>query len=95
VLEAYGTQAVFGIPGIHIEQMYRALDEHPRIRHFLMRHEQGAGFAADGYARVSGSPGVCLTTTGPGATNTLTPLAEAFADSIPSSFSPARSTLVS
>jgi thiamine pyrophosphate-dependent acetolactate synthase large subunit-like protein len=83
VLEHSGVTTVFGIPGIHIEQMYEALAASPNLHHVLTRHEQGAAFAADGYARVSGAPGVCLTTTGPGATNTLTPLVEAYADSIP------------
>src|SRR5262249_31336698 len=83
VLELYGVKVIFGLPGVHILDVYDAVARSPSLRHVLMRHEQGAGFAADGYARASGSPGVCLTTTGPGATNTLTPLCEAYADSIP------------
>ena len=62
--------------------MYRAL---PRsgIRHILTRHEQGAGFMADGYARVTGKPGICFTITGPGLTNILTPMGQAWSDSVP------------
>jgi acetolactate synthase-1/2/3 large subunit len=82
-MERCGVRTVFGIPGLHISHLYEALSKTSGIRHVLMRHEQGAGFAADGYARVSGEAGVCVTTTGPGATNTLTPLMEAYADSIP------------
>jgi thiamine pyrophosphate-dependent acetolactate synthase large subunit-like protein len=80
LLEAYGVDTVFGIPGVHNVEMYRAL---PRsgIRHVLARHEQGAGFMADGYARATGRPGVCFTITGPGLTNILTPLGQAWSDS--------------
>jgi thiamine pyrophosphate-dependent acetolactate synthase large subunit-like protein len=76
LLEAYGVDTIFGIPGVHNVEMYRAL---PRsgIRHVLARHEQGAGFMADGYARATGRPGVCFTITGPGLTNILTPLGQA------------------
>ncbi len=82
LLEAYGVDTVFGIPGVHNVEMYRAL---PRsgIRHILTRHEQGAGFMADGYARVTGRPGVCFTITGPGLTNILTPMGQAWSDSVP------------
>jgi thiamine pyrophosphate-dependent acetolactate synthase large subunit-like protein len=82
LLEAYGVDTVFGIPGVHNVEMYRAL---PRsgIRHVLTRHEQGAGFMADGYARVTGRPGVCFTITGPGLTNILTPMGQAWSDSVP------------
>ena len=64
LLEAYGVDTIFGIPGVHNVEMYRAL---PRsgIKHVLVRHEQGAGFMADGYARATGKPGVCFTITGP------------------------------
>ena len=80
LLEAYGVDTIFGIPGVHNIEMYRAL---PRsgIRHILTRHEQGAGFMADGYARASGKPGVCFTITGPGLTNILTPMGQAWSDS--------------
>ncbi len=82
LLEAYGVTDVFGIPGVHNVEMYRAL---PRsgITHILTRHEQGAGFMADGYARASGKPGVCFTITGPGLTNIMTPMGQAFSDSVP------------
>jgi 5-guanidino-2-oxopentanoate decarboxylase len=82
LLESYGVELVFGVPGDHNDEMYRAL---PRsgIRHILARHEQGAGFMADGYARATGRPGVCFTITGPGLTNILTPLSQAWSDSSP------------
>ncbi|WP_299989817.1 5-guanidino-2-oxopentanoate decarboxylase [uncultured Ruegeria sp.] len=73
---------VFGIPGVHTVELYRGLAA-SGIRHVTPRHEQGAGFMADGYARVSGKPGVAFVITGPGLTNTLTPMAQARADSIP------------
>jgi thiamine pyrophosphate-dependent acetolactate synthase large subunit-like protein len=80
LLESYGVDTIFGIPGVHNVEMYRAL---PRssIRHILPRHEQGAGFMADGYFRATGKPGVCFTITGPGLTNIMTPLAQAWSDS--------------
>ena len=73
LLESYGVKLIFGIPGVHNVEMYRAL---PRsgITHILTRHEQGAGFMADGYARATGRPGVCFTITGPGLLNVLTSL---------------------
>jgi 5-guanidino-2-oxopentanoate decarboxylase len=82
LLEDYGVDTVFGIPGVHNVEMYRAL---PRstIRHVLVRHEQGAGFMADGYARATGKPGVCFTITGPGLTNIMTPMGQAWSDSSP------------
>ncbi len=82
LLEAYGVDTIFGIPGVHNVEMYRAL---PRsgIRHILTRHEQGAGFMADGYARATGRPGVCFTITGPGLTNILTAMGQAWSDSSP------------
>ena len=82
LLEAYGVDTIFGIPGVHNVEMYRALPR-SRIRHVLTRHEQGAGFMADGYARATGKPGVCFTITGPGLLNVLTPMGEAWADSSP------------
>jgi 5-guanidino-2-oxopentanoate decarboxylase len=80
LLEAYGVRTIFGIPGVHNVEMYRAL---PRsgITHVLTRHEQGAGFMADGFARATGEPGVCFTITGPGLTNIMTPLGQAWSDS--------------
>jgi acetolactate synthase-1/2/3 large subunit len=83
VLRAEGVRHVFGIPGIHNLAVYDALLWQSDIAHVLARHEQGAAFMADGYARASGEVGVVLVTTGPGATNTLTPLAESYADSVP------------
>lgn len=82
LLEAYGVDLVFGIPGVHTVELYRGLPQ-TRIRHVTPRHEQGAGFAADGYARVSGKPGVCFIITGPGMTNILTAMGQAYGDSIP------------
>lgn len=83
VLEAAGVSAVFGIPGLHTLGLYDALADAPSLRHILTRHEQGAAFAADGYARTTRQPGVCSTITGPGAFNTLTAVAEAWSDSSP------------
>jgi 5-guanidino-2-oxopentanoate decarboxylase len=80
LLEDYGVDTIFGIPGVHNVEMYRALPR-SKINHILTRHEQGAGFMADGYARATGKPGVCFTITGPGLTNILTPLAQAWSDS--------------
>ncbi|MBI5877300.1 MAG: thiamine pyrophosphate-binding protein [Chloroflexi bacterium] len=82
-LAAQGVDAVFGIPGVHNLAIYDALRRRPTIRAITTRHEGGAGFMADGYARVSGRPGVCLTITGPGAANALAPLTNAYADSAP------------
>lgn len=82
-LRAEGVRHVFGIPGIHNLAIYDALIMQREITHILTRHEAGAAFMADGYARASGRPGVVLVTTGPGATNTLTPLVEAYAGSQP------------
>lgn len=81
-LEAAGVEVVFGIPGVHTLELYDALHR-SSIRHVLARHEQGAGFMADGYARATGKPGVCLIITGPGVTNVATPVGEAFTDSSP------------
>ncbi|MEM8732462.1 MAG: thiamine pyrophosphate-binding protein, partial [Pseudomonadota bacterium] len=81
-LKARGVELVFGIPGVHTVELYRGLAA-SGIRHITPRHEQGAGFMADGYARVSGKPGVAFVITGPGLTNTLTPMAQARADSVP------------
>ncbi|HEX7108673.1 MAG TPA: thiamine pyrophosphate-binding protein, partial [Aestuariivirga sp.] len=80
LLEAYGVDTIFGIPGVHNVEMYRALPR-SKIKHVLVRHEQGAGFMADGYSRATGKPGVCFTITGPGLLNILTPLGQAWSDS--------------
>src|SRR5262245_34808502 len=82
LLEAYGVELIFGIPGVHTVELYRGLPS-TRIRHVTPRHEQGAGFMADGYARASGKPGVCFIITGPGMTNILTAMGQAYADSVP------------
>ncbi|WP_105384866.1 5-guanidino-2-oxopentanoate decarboxylase [Neorhizobium alkalisoli] len=82
LLEINGVDVVFGIPGVHTVELYRGLAA-SKIRHVTPRHEQGAGFMADGYARVSGKPGVCLVITGPGLTNIITPMAQAYQDSVP------------
>ena len=81
-LVAHGVRDVFGIPGTHNLEIYRYLPG-SGVRHVVTRHEQGAGYAADGYARVSGRPGVLVTTSGPGITNAITALATAYADSVP------------
>jgi acetolactate synthase I/II/III large subunit len=82
LLEHYGVERVFGIPGVHTVELYRGLAT-STLRHVTPRHEQGAGFMADGYARVTGKPGVCFIITGPGMTNIATAMAQAYADSIP------------
>jgi len=82
LLEDYGVEFVFGVPGVHTLELYRGLVASP-IRHVLVRHEQGAGFMADGYARATGRPGVCFLITGPGVTNAATPMAQAYSDSVP------------
>jgi acetolactate synthase-1/2/3 large subunit len=82
LLEAYGVDTVFGIPGVHTVELYRGLAA-SRIRHVTPRHEQGAGFMADGYARAGRRPGVCFVITGPGLTNIVTAMAQAYADSVP------------
>ena len=81
-LEAHRVQHVFGIPGTHTLPIDRFLTE-STIRHVQPRHEQGAGFAADGYGRSSGRPGVCIVTSGPGVTNLATAAAQAYSDSVP------------
>jgi len=81
-LEARDVSVVFGIPGVHTVEMYRGLGQ-ANLRHVTPRHEQGAGFMADGYARASGKPGVAFVITGPGMTNILTAMGQALADSIP------------
>jgi 5-guanidino-2-oxopentanoate decarboxylase len=81
-LSANGIDTVFGIPGVHNLELYRALTASP-LRHILVHHEQGAGFAADGYARMSGRPAAAFVISGPGFTNILTAAAQAYSDSVP------------
>ncbi len=81
LLEAYDVDTVFGIPGVHTIELYRGLAG-SHIRHITPRHEQGAGFMADGYARVARKPGVCFIISGPGLTNIATAMGQAYADSI-------------
>ncbi len=78
-----GVDTVFGYPGGAVLPIYDALFKHPKIKHILVRHEAGAAHAAEGYARSTGKPGVVLVTSGPGATNAVTGIADAFMDSIP------------
>jgi thiamine pyrophosphate-dependent acetolactate synthase large subunit-like protein len=80
--EHYGVDVVFGIPGVHNIELYRGLSS-SGVRAISPRHEQGAGFMADGYALASGRPGVCMLITGPGLTNALTPMGQAYHDSRP------------
>ena len=82
LLEACGVDTVFGIPGVHTLELYKGLAG-SSMRHVLVRHEQGAGFMADGYARSSGRPGVCFVITGPGVTNIATAVGQAMSDSVP------------
>ncbi len=82
-LVAEGVEVVFGLPGVHAMPIYDALFGHQQIRHIGVRHEQAAALMADGYARSTGRVGVCLTTTGPGAANTVAALAEAYSSSSP------------
>ena len=82
LLHRRGVDTVFGIPGVHTLELYRGLAGNA-IRHVLVRHEQGAGFMADGYARISGRPGVCFVITGPGLTNIATAMGQAYSESVP------------
>jgi len=82
-LEAVGCEAVFGIPGGAVLPAYDPLLDSVSVRHILVRHEQGAGHAATGYAQATGRVGVCMATSGPGATNLVTPIADAHMDSVP------------
>lgn len=82
-LKEQGVDTVFGYPGGTILNIYDALYKHPEIKHVLTSHEQGAAHAADGYARATGKVGVCMATSGPGATNLVTGIATAFMDSVP------------
>jgi acetolactate synthase-1/2/3 large subunit len=82
-LEAVGADVVFGIPGGAILPAYDPLFDSTAVRHVLVRHEQGAGHAATGFAQATGRVGVCMATSGPGATNLVTPIADAYMDSVP------------
>ncbi|MDQ6657021.1 MAG: acetolactate synthase large subunit [Actinomycetota bacterium] len=82
-LEECGVEVVFGIPGGAVLPVYDPLLDSERVRHILVRHEQGAGHAATGYAQATGRVGVCMATSGPGATNLVTPIADAHMDSVP------------
>src|SRR5438477_7660943 len=82
-LQEHGVRHVFGYPGGQLTPIYDALYRESDIRHILARDEQAAAFMADGYARASGQPGVCLAVCGPGVLNAATPLACSFTDSIP------------
>ena len=81
-LEMERTEVIFGLPGGAILPAYDPILDSP-IRHVLVRHEQGAGHMAEGYAQVAGRPGVVMVTSGPGATNLVTPLCDAYMDSVP------------
>jgi len=82
MLKDRGVDVIFGIPGVHNQEMYRGIEE-AGISHVLARHEQGAGFMADGYARATGKPGVAYVITGPGVCNIMTPMGQAYSDSVP------------
>ncbi|MDT4921112.1 MAG: acetolactate synthase large subunit [Pseudonocardiales bacterium] len=82
-LAEVGADVIFGIPGGAILPAYDPLFDSTKVRHILVRHEQGAGHAAEGYAQASGKVGVCMATSGPGATNLVTPIADAYMDSVP------------
>jgi acetolactate synthase-1/2/3 large subunit len=82
-LIAEGVDVMFGFPGGVLLPFYDTLPQYPQIRHILVRHEQGAAHAADGYARATGKVGVCIATSGPGATNLVTGIANAYLDSVP------------
>ncbi|MBB2991495.1 acetolactate synthase-1/2/3 large subunit [Mycolicibacterium iranicum] len=82
-LEELGVDVIFGIPGGAVLPVYDPLYDSQKLRHVLVRHEQGGGHAASGYAHATGRVGVCMATSGPGATNLVTPLADAYMDSIP------------
>ena len=82
MLAARGVDTIFGIPGVHNIELYRGLSD-SGLTHILARHEQGAGFMADGYARATGKPGVAYVITGPGLTNIMTPMGQAYSDSVP------------
>src|ERR1700724_2149111 len=82
-MEREGVEVIFAYPGCANMPIHQALTRSTKIRTILPRHEQGGSFAAEGYARATGNPGVCMATSGPGATNLVTGIADAFMDSIP------------
>ncbi len=82
MLKDRGVETIFGIPGVHNQELYRGIED-AGLRHVLARHEQGAGFMADGYARATGRPGVAYVITGPGLCNIMTPMGQAYSDSVP------------
>ena len=82
-LQDEGVKHVFGYPGGAVLPIYDEIFQQEKVKHILVRHEQGAGHAAEGYARASGRVGVCVATSGPGATNLVTPIADAWMDSTP------------
>lgn len=82
MLKDRGVDVIFGIPGVHNQELYRGIEE-AGIDHVLARHEQGVGFMADGYARATGKPGVAYVITGPGLCNIMTPMGQAYSDSVP------------
>src|SRR5438046_4587338 len=82
-LKRQGVQIIFGYPGGAVIPIYDAIYEEEEIRHVLVRHEQGSAHMAEGYAKVTGKVGVCLATSGPGATNLVTGIADAYMDSVP------------
>ena len=82
-LKRAGVDAIFGLPGGPVIPLFDALHDDPDIRTYLVRHEQGAGHMAEGYAKATGRVGVCTATSGPGATNLVTPIADAYMDSVP------------
>jgi acetolactate synthase-1/2/3 large subunit len=83
ILKRAGVNAIFGLPGGPVIPLFDALHDDPDIRTYLVRHEQGAGHMAEGYAKATGRVGVCTATSGPGATNLVTPIADAYMDSVP------------
>lgn len=82
ILKENGVEIIFGIPGVHNIELYRGIEE-AGLKHILARHEQGAGFMADGYARATGKPGIAFVITGPGLCNIMTPMGQAYSDSVP------------
>src|SRR3989339_733064 len=82
-LQEEGVEYLFGYPGGAVLHIYDAIFQQDKVKHILVRHEQAAGHAADGYARATGKVGCVLVTSGPGATNTVTPIATAYMDNIP------------
>jgi tartronate-semialdehyde synthase len=83
VMEDEGVTAIFGMPGANINPFYAALAKSEKIKHYIARHEEGASHCAEGWARATGIPGVCVSTSGPSGTNFVTGLYNAFQDSIP------------